>query len=148
MANQKPTAGARAVSINISPEHHTLIRGSIEVWREGVQEDLENAHVRPLRDPDAARRLAATYGRLLEALDTGRLWLPDQEARNALEEAEDANVAEAPRAIALNNANRALLAAFDQGEGGADPDAWTTRDDDLAMEWALYSECSTFTQPG
>jgi hypothetical protein len=145
MANRKPTVGTRAVSIDISPEHQTIIRESIEVWRDGVREDLENADRRPMSDPDGARRLAAAYERVLEALDAGRLWLPDQEAREALEEAKDAHLANAPKVIALNNAHRALLAVFDQGDDGpaergsrgAPEDDWTTRDDDLAMESAV-----------
>jgi hypothetical protein len=141
MANEKPTAGRRAVSINISPEHHTIIRNSIEVWRDGAQEDLENADTLPLSNPDESRRLLAVYGRVLDALDTGRLWLPDPEARKVLEEAQDANVHDAAKEIALNNAHRALLAVFDGAEdAAADGGGWTTRDDDLAMESAVLQQ--------
>lgn len=146
MANEKPTDGARVVPLDLSIERRLILRNEIEVWRVGDREDLETPD--KLSDPDRTRRRVATYERLIEALTRGKIELPDEEARAALESAADGfdEAEEWEEVRAVHDAQRALLAVL-----GGDEDLaplaptgriegrtiWTTRDDDLAMESAV-----------
>ncbi len=149
MADEKPTDGARVVPLDLSIERRLILRNEIEVWRAGDREDLETPE--KLADPDRTRRRVATYERLIEALSRGRIELPDEEARAALQGAADGfdEAEEWEETRAIHDAQRALLAVL----GGEDretvlpsptPEAslgvradWTTRDDDLAMQSAV-----------
>ena len=85
MADTKPTTDQRVVRLGMPIEHRMILRNRIETWREGELGDLEAPE--QIRDPDAARRRAVVYERLIEALRTGRIALPDEEARSCLSEA-------------------------------------------------------------
>lgn len=149
MADEKPTDGARVVPLDLSIERRLILRNEIEVWRAADREDLETPE--KLADPDRTRRRVATYERLIEALSRGKIGLPDEEARAALQGAaegfDEAEEWEETRAI--HDAQRALLAVLGSGDGETAPPtltaragsegraAWTTRDDDLAMQSAV-----------
>lgn len=150
MANEKPTDGVRVMPLDLSIERRLILRHQIEIWRAGDREDLAE---RPdeQRDPDRRRRVAA-YERLIEALTRGRVELPDDEARVALQEAADGfdEAEEWEETRAIHDAQRALLAvlgdsdeeapapaATTDGCSSTEAAAWTIRDDDLAMESAV-----------
>jgi len=146
MANEKPTDGARIVPLDLSIERRLILRNEIEVWRAGDREDLETPD--KLGDPDRTRRRVATYERLIEALTSGKIELPDEEARAVRQEAADAfdEAEEWEETKAVHDAQRALLAVLGGDDGDLAPPAltgriegrtWTTRDDDLAMESAV-----------
>jgi len=133
MADEKPTDGTSIVPLDLSIERRLILRREIEVWRAGDREDLETPE--KLADPDLTRRRVATYERLIEALSRGKIELPDEEARAALQAAADGfdEAEEWEETRAIHDAQRALLAVL----GGEDGAAWTTRDDDLAMQSAV-----------
>jgi hypothetical protein len=147
MANEKPTDGARIVPLDLSIERRLILRNEIEVWRAGDREDLETPD--KLGDPDRTRRRVATYERLIEALTSGKIELPDEEARAALKAAADGfdEAEEWEETRAIHDAQRALLAVLGGDDGDLAPPAptgrivgptvWTTRDDDLAKESAV-----------
>jgi hypothetical protein len=145
MANQKPTDGTRVVPIDLSIERRLILRNEIEVWRDGDREDLQTPD--KLSDPERTRRRVASYERLIEALSRGKIELPDEEARCALQAAADGfdDAEEWEETRATHDAQRALLAVFEpsaEKEPGRADSAereatWTTREDDLAMESAV-----------
>lgn len=142
MANDKPTAVVRVVSLDLTPEQKVILRGEIAVWLCGYRDDLERPE--RLKDPDRTRRVAAAFERLITAIEQGRLELPDEEARLALEQAADGfdEGTEFPETLVIHNAQRALLALLEQGaedsyESTPAEEPWTTREDDLAMESAV-----------
>lgn len=147
MANQKPTDDARVVPLDLSIERRLLLRRDVEVWRDGIRDDLKDPS--KLEDPDRTRRLGATYERLIEALSRGRIELPDEEARAALQQAADGFDAaeEWEQTRTIHDAHRALLAVFEaSGEeallpgparGAEGRAARTTGEEDLAMESAV-----------
>jgi hypothetical protein len=149
MADEKPTDGARVVPLDLSIERRLILRNEIEVWRAGDREDLETPE--KLADPDRTRRRVATYERLIEALSRGKIELPDEEARAALQAAADGfdDAEEWDETRAIHDAQRALLAVVGDDDEMAPPPPtatvgcsstetdWTIRDDDLAMGSAV-----------
>lgn len=139
MATQETTDAARVVPLDLSIERRLILRHEIEIWRSGAREDLETPD--KLSDADWTRRQVHAYERLIEALTLGRIELPDEEARAALQAAaegfDEAEAWEETRTI--HDAQRALLAMFESGKGEAAPPAppMTARDEDLAMESAV-----------
>jgi hypothetical protein len=85
MANENPTGGARPVPLDLPAKHIPVLRASLADWLHGAREDL--ATPERLRRPDEARQEAQAYERLLLALNTGTISLPDEGARAAVEAA-------------------------------------------------------------
>jgi hypothetical protein len=127
MANDKPTDGARVVPLDLSIERRLILRNEIEVWRAGDREDLETPE--KLADPDRTRRRVATYERLIEALSRGKIELPDEEARAALQGAADGfdEAEEWEETRAIHDAQRALLAVLGGEDGETAPPTLTAR---------------------
>src|ERR1700742_2691711 len=135
--------------LDLSIERSLILRNEIEDWRAGDREDLETPD--KLADPDRTRRRVATHERLIEALTRGTIELPDEEARAAVQGAADGcdEAEEWEETRAIHAAQRALLAvlggdggqtappALGSGTGIGSLTAWTTRDDDLAMQSAV-----------
>lgn len=82
MADTDPTAGGWTVALTISPEDRRFLRLTFEMAREGIRDELTE-HPDRLREPVRVRRESAVYGRLIDALDTGRI-APDRDARDLL----------------------------------------------------------------
>jgi hypothetical protein len=139
MANEKPTTGPRVVPFDLAIERRLILRHEIEIWRDGDREDLQTPD--KLKDPERTWRRVASYERLMEALKRGTIELPDDEARAALQQAADGfdDAEEWEETNAIHGAQRALLAVFETtADSTEEPEVpWTTRDDDLAMEWAV-----------
>jgi hypothetical protein len=118
MANQKATDGTRLVRLDLSIERRLILRHEIEVWRDGDRQDLETPG--KLTDADWTRRQVVACERLSEALTLGRIELPDEEARAALQAAaDDFDEAEAwEETRTIHDAQRALLAVLASGAAG------------------------------
>jgi Phage integrase family len=83
MANENPTGGTRPVSLDLAA--NTSRSCSLIGWLQGAREDLETPE--RLKRPDELRQEAHAYERLLLALNTGTISLPDEAARAAVEAA-------------------------------------------------------------
>lgn len=88
MANKNPTGGERAVSLDLPAQHITILRERLADWLAGAREDLKAPE--RLEDPDQTRREAQAYERLLVGLSLGQIFIPDEEARAAVEAAAEA----------------------------------------------------------
>jgi hypothetical protein len=113
MADRNPTSGRRAVPIDLPAELITILRDDLSDWLDGVRSDLQTPE--KLRDPDKSRREAEVYERLLVGLDRGEIFVPDEEARAAVEAAakgqdDESNYAEI---TAIHNAHYGLLALLE-----------------------------------
>jgi hypothetical protein len=153
MANEKPTDDGRVVPLDLSIERRLILRHRIEIWRAGDREDLAESPDERW-DPDRLRRIAV-YERLIEALTRGKIELPDEEARAVLQEAADGfdEAEEWEETRAVHDAQRALLVLLGSDGGNEEAatplesvtdrgaldgkTAWTTWDDDLAIESAV-----------
>ncbi len=82
MANENPMDGALPVPLDLAAKHIPVLRSSLIGWLHGAREDLKTPE--RLKRPDAARREALAYERLLLALNTGTISLPDEAARAAV----------------------------------------------------------------
>lgn len=110
MATDHDTSDRRAVPLDLPAAHITILRDDLSDWLDGVRLDLQTPE--KLRDPDKSRREAAVYERLLAGLDRGEIFVPDEEARAAIEAAakgqdDESNYAEI---TAIHNAHYGLLA--------------------------------------
>lgn len=74
-----PVHESSSVALNLPPKHVTILRQHLLGGLDGALRDLQIP--RALRDPVATAKDAAIFLRLLEALEEGRLDLPDEEAR-------------------------------------------------------------------
>jgi hypothetical protein len=72
------------VMTNLPPEHVAILRQRFFGGLHGALQDLQIPWA--LRDPVATAKDAAIYLRLLEAIEEGRLELPDEEARIRMED--------------------------------------------------------------
>lgn len=79
MADKKSTGDQRVVRLDMSIEHRMILRNRIETWRDAELEDLKTPA--GMRSPEKARLRVAAYRRMIEALRTGNVTLPDEEAR-------------------------------------------------------------------
>jgi hypothetical protein len=75
--------GQYAVPLNLPIAQAAILRDDLCGGLAGLLEDLESPNRPP--DPEAAVREVAVYRRLLEALEEGRIALPDEEARAQIE---------------------------------------------------------------
>jgi hypothetical protein len=83
MAKTNPTDGGSLVPLDVSPQHIPILRERLTAWLDGVNEDLEAPD--QVQRPDQAWQEAQAFGRLLTALVTGKICVPDDAARSALE---------------------------------------------------------------
>ncbi len=83
MANDNPTGGGSLVSLDLPPQHVPILRNRLTTWLDGVKEDLEAPD--EIQHPDQAWQEARAFERLLTALTTGKICLPDEGARAAIE---------------------------------------------------------------
>lgn len=108
MADQNPKADPRVVPIDLPPVQADILRDELLGWLAGIEEDLATG--RPAH-PAALVAEAGAFRRLLAALDTGRIEIPDEEARSALGRAAAGHDAAAGylRVRAVHDAHHALL---------------------------------------
>jgi hypothetical protein len=83
MATSHDTGGSEAVPLDLPDPQVKILRGTLTSCLEGVSGDLKTPDRLP--DPEKARREADAYERLLAALDEGRITVPDEAAREAVE---------------------------------------------------------------
>jgi hypothetical protein len=108
--------GARPMPLDLAAKHKPILRSCLNDWLHGVREDLKAPE--KLQHPDEAQREAEAFERLLAALATGQIVLPDEAARAAVEAAatdhdEESNYQEV---AANHDALHALLGVL----GGSD----------------------------
>jgi hypothetical protein len=82
MANENPTAEARPVPLDLPAKHVPVLRACLTGWLEGAREDLKAPE--RLQRPEKAQREAEAFERLLVALATRQIVLPDEVAREAV----------------------------------------------------------------
>jgi len=104
------------VSLDLPAKHIPILRSCLTDWLHGVREDLKSPE--RLCRPDEARQEAQAYERLLVALATRQIVLPDEAARAAIEAAaadhdEESNYKE------IAAAHDALYALIGVLEGGS-----------------------------
>jgi hypothetical protein len=85
MANENPMDGARPVPLDLPAKHIPILRSCLNDWLHGVREDLKAPE--RLQHPDKAQQEAQAFERLLVALATRQIVLPDEAARAAVEAA-------------------------------------------------------------
>jgi hypothetical protein len=83
MATHHDTGGGAAVPLHLPDPQVKILRGTIASCLEGVSGDLRKSEQLP--DPERAQREASAYQRLLAALDSRRIVLPDDAVREAVE---------------------------------------------------------------
>ncbi|MBA3865408.1 MAG: hypothetical protein H0X42_03525 [Solirubrobacterales bacterium] len=108
MADQNPTADPRVVPIELPAGQTAILRDELSGWLAGIEEDLETDR---LPDPGAVTREADAFRRLLAALDTEQIAVPDEEARSGLKRAAEGyeEAAQYRRVVAVHDAHHALL---------------------------------------
>lgn len=109
MANDNPMGGGSLVPLDLPPQHIPILRDRLTTWLDGVREDLETPD--EVQRPDQAWQEARAFERLLTALTTGKICLPDEPARAALEVSAAAHDKESDYAevAAIHDALHALL---------------------------------------
>lgn len=112
MANEKSTGAAQPVPLDLPAKHIPILRACLNDWLHGVREDLQAPE--RLQHPDKAQQEAQAFERLLVALATRQIVLPDEAARAAVEAAtadhdEESNYQEV---AANHDALHALLGAL------------------------------------
>lgn len=113
MADQNPTCERRVVPVALPSEQVAFLRSELMSWLAGVRDDLETPD--KLGDPGRSVREAATYERLLAALDRGEIVLPDEEARSAVVAAAAAQdeTNKYAEVVAIHDAHQALIELLD-----------------------------------
>ncbi len=114
MANQNPICGGQLVSLGLPAEHISILRIRLTDWRDGAREDLQTPD--RLQDPDRCRQEAEAFERLLVALTTGQVFIPDELALMFFREAANGYDKESSYAeIATNHdAMRGLQCALER----------------------------------
>jgi hypothetical protein len=82
MSYDNPTDGTRPMPLELPAKHIPVLRSCLTDWLEGAREDLEAPE--RLQNPDKARREAEAFERLLGALASKEITLPDEAAREAV----------------------------------------------------------------
>jgi hypothetical protein len=116
MANDNPMGGGSLVPLALPPQHIPILRDRLTTWLDGVREDLETLD--EAQQPDQAWQEARAFERLLTAFTTGKICLPDEAARTAIEISASASDKESDYAkvAATHDALHALLDALGGGE--------------------------------
>lgn len=83
MADENPTGGGSLVPLDLPPQHLPILRDRLTMWLDGLREDLETPD--RMQRPDRARREVGAFEQLQTALVTGKICLPDETARAAIE---------------------------------------------------------------
>lgn len=109
MANDNPMGGGSLVPLDLPPQHLRILRDRLTTWLEGVREDLETPD--EVQRPDQAWQEARAFERLLTAISTGKICLPDEGARAAIEASAAAHDRESgyTEAVAIHHALHSLL---------------------------------------
>ncbi len=111
-----PTGDGSPVALNLPAEHVAVLRDNLNDWLDGLRSDLVTPE--RLQDPERRQREAEAYERLLLALTTRQLFLPDEEAevflRSAAEGYDEAN--DYAEVVANHDAMHGLLAVLEGGE--------------------------------
>jgi len=115
MADENPMGGRRAVSLDLPADQIAILLDRLASWLAGIQDELRSPE--RLDSPDEVRREGDAYERLLTGLRTGRLVVPDEAARAAVETAalaydKESNYAEV---VANHDALHGLLALLEGG---------------------------------
>lgn len=115
MANENPMGGTRPVPLDLAAKHIPVLRACLTGWLEGAREDLQAPE--RLQRPDKAHREAKAFERLLVALATKKIVLPDEVAREAVAVATaDDDEANNYKEVAANHdALHALLGVLEGG---------------------------------
>jgi hypothetical protein len=74
--------GTRPVPLDLPAKHIPVLRSCLNDWLHGVREDLKAPQ--RLQRPEKARQEAQAFERLLVALATRQIVLPDEAAREAV----------------------------------------------------------------
>ncbi len=116
MAAKNPTAGPRVVPVALPAVQAEILRDELLGWLAGIEADLGTG--RPA-DPGGVTREGDAFRRLLAALDTHEIELPDEEARSALGRAAEGfdEASGYRRVLAVHDAHHAMLAIL-TGEDG------------------------------
>jgi hypothetical protein len=85
MPCDNPTGGGSLAALNLPAKHVPILRSCLNDWLHGVREDLKASE--RLQHPDRAQQEAQAFERLLVALTTRQIVLPDEDARAAVEAA-------------------------------------------------------------
>jgi hypothetical protein len=122
MADENPRQGTRIVRVDLPSVPHAIVLDEIEGQLSSVEDDLQMSDI---ANREGNERRAATYRRLRDAVRSGSIRLPDEEARAAVAELVEADeesleLREARKLIALVDAERQLLALLDHGRSVAD----------------------------
>jgi hypothetical protein len=109
MARDNDMGGGSLVPLDLAPQHIPILRDRLTAWLDGVQEDLEALD--EAQRPDQAWQEARAFERLLTALLTGKISLPDEAARATIEASAAAHDKESDYAdvAATHDALHALL---------------------------------------
>ncbi|MBW8060371.1 MAG: hypothetical protein FVQ78_08610 [Solirubrobacterales bacterium] len=112
MAEKNPTHGRRAVPLDLPPSQVRILCGLLADWVTDARRDL--AHPKGLRSPDAAPQDAEAFERLLPEMADGRVLVPDEAARAAVEAVANAydEASEYTEIVAHHDALHGLLAAL------------------------------------
>jgi hypothetical protein len=115
MANENPMGGTRPLPLDLPAKHIPVLRACLTGWLEGAREDLKAPE--RLRQPEKARREVQAFERLLVALATRQIVLPDEVARDAVAVATaDDDEANNYKEVAANHdALHALLGVLEGG---------------------------------
>jgi hypothetical protein len=84
MSCSQPTGDRAAVPLELPGSQAKILRNTLRTCLVGAWGDLKTPELMP--NPERARREASAYARLLAALDGGSITLPDEEAREAIEQ--------------------------------------------------------------
>jgi hypothetical protein len=107
--------GTRPLPLDLPAKHIPVLRACLTGWLEGAREDLEVPE--RLQHPEKAHREAEAFERLLVALATRQIVLPDEVARDAVAVATaDDDEANNYKEVAANHdALHALLGVLEGG---------------------------------
>ncbi len=116
MAAENPTAGPRVVPVHLAQDQAEILRDELFGWLAGIEEDLDTGR---LADPGGVNREGDAFRRLLVALDTQEIELPDEAACSALGRAAEGYDAASGyrRVLAVHDAHHAMLAILTGEEG-------------------------------
>jgi hypothetical protein len=82
MSCKHHTSSSKAVPLDLPAAQVAMLRETFSACLDGIRDDF--AHGRRFLDPDRARRNAGVYERILAGLDRGEVFVPDDEAREAV----------------------------------------------------------------
>lgn len=109
MANNNPMGGGSLVPLDLPPQHLPILRDRLTTWLDGAREDLEGPD--EVQRPDQAWQETRAFERLLTAISTGKICLPDEGARGAIEASAAAHDKKSgyTEAVAIHDALHSLL---------------------------------------